>query len=109
MRRAGIRRYLPEGLWLQGKALLALNEPQSGHAAFLEARQVAEDTGAQPILWQVLWELSQLATAAGNTSDAIGFKQQAQKIITYIADHTGSEELRVSFLSMPEVESVLAK
>lgn len=89
--------------------MLVLDEAELGWAAFLKARQVAEDSGARPILWQVLWELSQLATAVGNASAADGFRQQAQEIITYIAGHTGSEELRVSFLSMPEVKSVLNK
>jgi hypothetical protein len=109
MRQAGVRQYMPEGLWLQGKALLALDEPGSARAALLDARKVARETGARRNLWQILWELSQLETAAGNLSDASLYKQQAQEIVTYIADHTGSEELRSSFLSLPEVMSVLAK
>ncbi len=101
--------YLPEGLFLQGKALLALNEPELGWAAFLEAKKVSQNTGARRMQWQVLWEMSQLESAAGNASDAALYRQQAQEIITYIAGHSGSEKLRKSFLSLPEVQSVLAK
>jgi class 3 adenylate cyclase/tetratricopeptide (TPR) repeat protein len=109
MRQAGMRHYLPEGLWLQGKALLALNEPESGRTAFLEAQKVGEQTGARRILWRILWELSQLEREAGNPTEAGLHRHQAQEIVTYIADHAGSEELRASFLSLPEVQSVLAK
>jgi hypothetical protein len=109
MVQAGIQWCLPEALWLQGKALLALDEPGSARAALLDARNVARDTGARRNLWQILWGLSQLETAAGNLSDASLYKQQAQDSITYIADHTGSAEIRASFLSLPEVMSVLAK
>jgi class 3 adenylate cyclase/tetratricopeptide (TPR) repeat protein len=109
MGQAGMRLYLPESLLLRGKALLALNEPEAARAAFLEAQKVGEKTGAKRMLWQVLWELSQLDTAVGNATNAGLYRQQAQEIVTYIADHTGSEELRASFLSLPEVRSVLAK
>lgn len=61
------------------------------------------------ILWQILWELSRLELAAGNSSAAILYKQNSQEIVTYIANHTNSEELRASFLSLPEVQSLLAK
>ncbi len=108
MHQAGVRHYLPEGLLLQGKALLALDEPELARAVLLDARKVARETGARRNLWQILWELSQLETAAGNISDASLYKQQAQETVNYIADHTGSEELRASFLSLPEVMSVLA-
>jgi hypothetical protein len=36
------------------------------------------------------------------------YRQQAQEIVTTIAEQAGSEELRPSFLSLPEVQSVLA-
>lgn len=33
-------------------------------------------------------------------------RQQAWEIVIHIADHTGSEELRASFLALPEVNEV---
>jgi tetratricopeptide (TPR) repeat protein len=109
MRQTAVHHYLPEGLFLQGKILSALDEPESARDAFLEARKVAEDTGVRRYLWQILWELSQLETATGNASNAGRYRRQAQGIVATIADQTGSEELRTSFLSLPEVQSVLAK
>lgn len=109
MRQAGIYQYLPEGHCLQGKALLALDEPDSARAAFLEGLEAGRKTGARRTLWQIMWGLSQLESAADNLSDASLYRQQAQEIVTYIAGHTGSEELRASFLSLPEVQSVLAE
>jgi tetratricopeptide (TPR) repeat protein len=109
MRQAGIRQYLPEALWLQGKALLALSEPDLARDTFLEAKRAGQETGARRLLWQILWELSKLETAAGNASDAGPLRQQAQEMANYIADHAGDEELRASFLSLPQVQSVLAE
>jgi tetratricopeptide (TPR) repeat protein len=109
MHLAGTRLYLPEALFLHGKTLLALNETELAWTAFREAKKVGENTRARRMSWQILWELSQLEAAAGNASEATLYRQQAQEIVSYIAAHTGSEELRKSFLSMPGVQSVMAK
>jgi hypothetical protein len=60
------------------------------------------------MLWQILWELSQLEAAAGDASAADRYKQEAREIVTTIADQAGSRELRASFLALPEVQAVSA-
>ncbi len=106
LRRAEVRSYLPETLWLQGKALLALEQAEQARQSFLEGQKVAAETGARRMGWPILWELSQLEAAAGNTDAAQQYRQQAQEIVTYISDHTGSNELRASFLALPEVQAL---
>jgi hypothetical protein len=108
MHQAGIGQYLAEGHTLQGKALLALNEPGSARAAFLEGLDAGQETGSRRMLWQILWELSQLEAAAGDASAADRYKQEAREIVTTIADQAGSRELRASFLALPEVQAVSA-
>lgn len=107
-RRAGVRSYLPEALWLQGKALLTLEQAEQARQSFLEGQQVAAEAGARRMWWLILGELSQLEAAAGNTDEAERLRQQAQEIVAYIADHTGSDELSASFLALPEVQALLS-
>jgi hypothetical protein len=45
----------------------------------------------------------------GNTAEADSLRAQAREVVSYIADHAGGEEMRTSFISLPEVQSVLAK
>ncbi|MBI1882507.1 MAG: hypothetical protein HYR94_30400 [Chloroflexi bacterium] len=106
-RRAGVLLYLPEALWLQGKALLMLEQAEQARQSFLEGQKVAAETGARRVWWPILWTLSQLETAAGNTAEAERLRRQAWEIVAYIADHAGSDELRASFLALPEVQSVI--
>ncbi len=104
VRRAGVLLYLPEALWLQGKALLALNKPEEARPVFLEARAAAEETGARRVLWRILGALWELETAVHRLTAANEYRQQAQEIITTIANHAGSDELRASFLNRPDVK-----
>jgi tetratricopeptide (TPR) repeat protein len=100
--RYGMRRYLPNGLYLQGQGLLAQGQMEAAHARWLEARAVAEAIGSRRMLWRVLFALSQLEP---NPTEAERLHQQAREIVAYIADHTPAD-LRDSFLGLPEVRAV---
>jgi tetratricopeptide (TPR) repeat protein len=107
-RRSGERLYLPEALWLQGKAFLALAQPEQARQALKEAQAIVEETGARRIGWHILWELSRLETAANHSDAARHYRQQARKVVQYIAGHAGSDELQASFLALPEVDELLS-
>jgi predicted ATPase/DNA-binding SARP family transcriptional activator len=107
VRQAGARSYLPEALWLQGKVLLGLEQPEQARQILLEARAAAEEAEVRRMGWPVLWELSQLEAAAGNIDEAERLQEQARAIVISIADHTGSEEVQASFLALPEVRAIL--
>ena len=99
---------VPEALMIQANAHAAMNFPVQALDLLREARAVAEQIGQRRILWQILALLSELEEQQGNSSEARTCREEARNIIDYIADHS-SEELRASFLSLPEVMSLLAK
>jgi tetratricopeptide (TPR) repeat protein len=107
-RQSGERLYLPEALWLQGKAFVALAQPEQAHQVLKEAQAIVEETGARRIGWHVLWELSRLEAAFNRPDAARHYRQQARKVVQYIADHAGSGELQASFLALPEVDELLS-
>ena len=72
----------------------------------LEAKAVAERIGQRRTLWQILAVLAEIEEQQGNISEARSYRDEARNIIDYIAGHAGSE-LRSSFLSMPQVMSLL--
>jgi len=109
LRQSGMRLQLAETLWLKGKALEALGKSDQAYKALLEAKSVAEQTNGRRMLWLILASLAELEDLLGNAAEAGNLRVQAREIITYIADHAGSEDLRASFLSLPDVQSILAK
>ena len=93
---------------MYGKAWLALDNTEEAKKALLEATAVAEKTSERTILWQILATLSDLERMGGNKVEAGELRGQAQKILDYIAEHAGSDELRDSFLAQPAAAQLLA-
>ena len=105
LRQFEVQVYIPRALYLQGQAFLALDQTQVAYNCLQEARVEAETIGSQWILWQILAMLSQIET---DPTESKRLRQQAQKIINDIADHTPLG-LRESFLNLPQVQQVLDK
>jgi hypothetical protein len=101
--------HLTEALLVQGNALAAMEELGQAGDALREAARVAEGIGHRRLLWQILAVLAKVETNQGNIALAQAARDRAREIIDYIADHAGDDELRKSFLALPEVLSVLAK
>jgi tetratricopeptide (TPR) repeat protein len=99
-----IRLYRLSTLYFRGQAFLGQNQPDAARDCWLEARAIAEEMGARRWLWQILFALSQLEP---DPAQARQLRQQAREIIDYITEHT-PPDLRVSFLSLPEVQAVMA-
>jgi class 3 adenylate cyclase/tetratricopeptide (TPR) repeat protein len=108
LKELGSRYNLAESLWLYGKTWLALDNTEEAKKALLEATAVAEKTSERTILWQILATLSDLERMGGNRAEAGELRGQAQKILDYIAEHAGSDELRDSFLAQPAAAQLLA-
>ncbi len=102
-----LRPYLPEAYYRWGEALRFLGKFAEARDMLLRARAAAERLESRRMLWQILSSLEQVETACGAAESAATFRRLAQEYIGYIADHTGSPELRVSFLNLPEVQRVL--
>jgi hypothetical protein len=65
--------------------------------------------GEREVSWRILGELSRLEGAAGKHEEEEKYRQEAREVVIYIADHTGSDKLRASFLALPEAHRLLAE
>jgi predicted ATPase len=101
---AEVYTFLPEALYLKGKALLAQGQGAKAGTALTEARTAAQELGSRRTLWPILFALSQLET---DPDKAARLGHEAREIVEYIADNAGSDELRASFLGLPEVQQVV--
>lgn len=107
VRTSGVRSYVPDVLYLRGQALLAQGRAEEALGTLEEARAEAEALGSRRTLWPILFALSRLDAQRVNPAEAESLLYQAREIVTYIADHAGSTELRDLFLNMPRVRAVL--
>jgi hypothetical protein len=105
--KSGIRSMLPDSYYFMGRALWALERPEAAYEAIIKARAAAEEIGACRILYQILDVLAEMEASRGNVVEAAALREQAQEVVSYIADHAGGEELRASFMALPEVQAVL--
>jgi predicted ATPase len=105
--KSGIRSMLPDSYYFMGRALWALERPETAYEAIVKARAAAEEIGACRILYQILDVLAEMEASRGNVVEAAALREQAQEVVSYIADHAGGEELRASFMALPEVQAVL--
>ncbi len=94
-------------LYLKGLMLYRQGQLHEAYDIFSAARSEAETVNARRVLWPILCMLSELEAQQGYASMAGFLQQQAREIINYIADHTGSPELRDSFLDLPQVQLVI--
>ncbi|PZC48906.1 MAG: putative ATPase/Adenylate cyclase, class 3 [Chloroflexi bacterium] len=106
LREAGIRMFLADALYIKGQASLALGREDEALATLEDAKKEAEATNSRRILWQVLWALSKLEGQRGNPAAASTLLKQANEIVLYIAENAG-EELRDSFLRLPDVQAIV--
>jgi tetratricopeptide (TPR) repeat protein len=97
----------PHALLIRARALHRLGQGERAYAAAREARAAAAELGARLIGWEILAELSRLAEERGQLDEARDALREAQELIAYIADHTGGDALRNSFLGLPAVRAVL--
>jgi tetratricopeptide (TPR) repeat protein len=104
LRRYGIRSYLPEALYLAGKAPLGLGRDDAAYGRLVEARAEAEALGARRTLWRVLDALSRLED---DPSRSQALRQAAREVIRYMVAHIDQDDLRASFLSLPDVRAAL--
>lgn len=98
--RSSLRLYLPETLWLQAKAYLALSQPDRPRPLLTEARDMAEEYEMRVALWPVLVTLMEMEDAQGNEAAAAAHRRRARVVTSYIAGHAGDDHLRATFLKL---------
>jgi tetratricopeptide (TPR) repeat protein len=107
LRKVGMRSFLPDALFLKGRALLAVGQFEAAGAALGEARAEAESLGSRRMLWQVLATLSTLAERRQQFAEAQQLRAQARELIAYLAGHMPTTELANMFLLRPAVRAIL--
>jgi class 3 adenylate cyclase/tetratricopeptide (TPR) repeat protein len=108
LRPLGVRPYVPAALYLKGTSLLAAGEPQEAASVLAEARTEAEHLGFRPILWRIDAALGGIAASAGDTASAAEMRTRAKAIVEEIAGTLDDDELRESFLALPDVAAATA-
>jgi tetratricopeptide (TPR) repeat protein len=108
LQRSAMLAYLGDALALRAAALRARGRLPEAEAMLREARSVADRLDGRRTLWPVLAALSEIALARGDADAAARLHAEARTIAGAIADHIGRPELRVAFLSLPQVSALLA-
>ena len=102
-----VRTWRPDVLRVKAQALLADGRVGEARSALTEAAAQAQAIGSRRALWEAAAALGQLEQDAGNADAARAARAQARDAIAYIAEHTGSAELRESFLRRSEVQAAM--
>lgn len=105
-RRIGCLAYLPEVLWLQGRAEMGQKRWAQAHETLTEALNISQHNGERRLRWRILSSLAEVAGAQGQQSAADHYKEMGQTVITTIANHIDNEELRTAFLATTGVQQL---
>ncbi|HLO28792.1 MAG TPA: hypothetical protein VK249_06640, partial [Anaerolineales bacterium] len=100
-----VGQYLPEALFLKGKAHLMNGEGDLAKGAFEQARLAAEAIGSRRLLWQIL---AALAGVESDPEKSAALKAQARETIQFIADHIHEDAMRSQFLQSESVSAIIA-
>jgi class 3 adenylate cyclase/tetratricopeptide (TPR) repeat protein len=106
-REKGVLVYLPDKLLLKGRILRAAGRPDEAYAVLKEAHLLAAEQNARPALWQICAQFADMEAERGNTGEAQALIEQAWEAINFIAEHAGGDDLRASFLDLPEVRKLV--
>ena len=107
-RQKGMLIYIPDKLLLKGRILRKADCPEEAYAILKEAHSLAAEQKARSALWQICAQLADLEAENGNLDAAQYLNEQARAAIDFIAEHAGREDLRASFLALPQVQNILA-
>ena len=98
LRQTGFRVFLPEVLWLQGRALIRLKQWGKAQETLNEALEISQENGERRLRWRILASLAKITQEEGDQSEAARYRKMGQEIVTYIADHIDDAGLRARFL-----------
>jgi hypothetical protein len=85
---------------MQGQAALGLRREEEARDCYLESLAEAEAIGSRRVQWRVLLALSQIEP---DPAEAERLRGQARHVVDTIAEHIDQEDLRRSFLNLPDV------
>jgi hypothetical protein len=65
--------------------------------------------GFRRLLWEIDWELSRVAADRGDAAEAAALRAEAASTVSAITVTIDDEELRASFLALPDVRAALSE
>jgi hypothetical protein len=99
----GVRLYVADLGWLEGRAHLGAGDAAGAYEAFARARDVAESIGSRRVLWRILASLAELERDA---AAAMLLREQATTITRDIAASLQPLGLAERFLALPEIRAL---
>jgi hypothetical protein len=103
--RLGVQPFLPAARYLKGTALLANGVVDEAEAVLLDASSDAQRLGFA-IAWRIDAALAGIAAERGDETRAAKLRTEATATIDRVAASLEDEELRASFLNLPDVGAV---
>jgi DNA-binding SARP family transcriptional activator/tetratricopeptide (TPR) repeat protein len=103
-RRIGCIVYLPEVLWLQGRAEMGLKQWTQAKETLTEALKISQNNGERRLRWRILASLMEIAQAQRKQSEADRYKKMGQEVIRTITSYIENEELHTAFLATTAVQ-----
>jgi tetratricopeptide (TPR) repeat protein len=104
MKAANVPILLPDLLYYQGRARVALGQLDEGLRLLEASVEEARRLGSRRSLWPVLAEMAHLAVQRGDADQADILRREGREVVEYIASHIGSHELQASFIGLPQVQ-----
>jgi tetratricopeptide (TPR) repeat protein len=99
----GVRMSAPHAWHQRGRALKLLGRTAEAYYAFTTAHRAAKATGWMRDFWAIAADLAELAIERGDEGAAYAYRLEAREAVMFIAGHAPTEELRASFLALPDV------
>ncbi len=99
--------YQPMILTCVSRSMRALGRFAESEGAALEAIALAGQMGVHRWVWQAWSALTDVLGAQGREAEAGLARERARTEIAYIAGHAGGDNLRLSFLALPDVRRIL--
>ena len=106
MREFGISAFVADAMLVSAQALLQLGRGDEARAQLQIARTVAMSINQRRMLWQIL---PLLADLTADPTEATAMRAEAAAIMADIRDQLPNEELRASFLALPDVRRILTQ
>ena len=106
LRELGARIYVPQMLFLKGKAFLDRGGSEHAKEVLTQARDEAESLNHRPSLWLILGALSQIEAKRGEADESRRLRERALALVNEIAGYVDTPSLRESFLHTPAVLAI---
>jgi len=105
----GMLAHVTPKLLLKGRILQQAGRSDEAIETLGEALAMAREQNVRPVLWRICALLADLEAERGNKTEAQSLREEARVAIDFMVEHAGGEDLRASFLAIPQVQSIMTE